>query len=79
MKNERAKNENKNKTQIDPKQSTQLQQKCWQSSTKENSDNSEDSSSIKSRDINSKNKKLIVPLGDGFNIWMAGKCQKKLE
>ena len=48
-------------------------------STKENSDNSEDSSSIKSRDINSKNKKLIVPLGDGFNIWMAGKCQKKLE
>ena len=48
-------------------------------STKENADNSEDSSSIKSRDINSKNKKLIVPLGDGFNIWMAGKCQKKLE
>ena len=35
-------------------------------SSKENADNSEDSSSIKSRDFNSKYKKLIVILGDSM-------------
>ena len=48
-------------------------------STKENADNSEDSSSIKSRDINSKTKKSKVPLGDSMlqhlNGWEMSKCQ----
>ena len=59
---EGVKNENKNITHTDPKQSAPLHKKSDNASTKENAENSEDNSSINSRDINSKSKKLIVIL-----------------
>ena len=49
-----------NKTHIDPNQSTPLHKNADNASTKENADNSEDNSSIKSRDINSKSKRPTV-------------------
>ena len=63
---ERVESENKNITHIDPQQSTPLPKNADNASTKENADNSEDNSSINSRDINSKSKKLIVILGDSM-------------
>ena len=63
---ERVKNENKNITYIDPKQSTPLHKNADNVSTKENADNSEDNSSINSRDINSKRQKSIVIFGDSM-------------
>ena len=77
---ERVKNENKNITHIDPKQSTPLQKNADNASTKENADNSEDNSSIKSRDINSKSKKLIVILGESMLKHLNGsKMSKKVK
>ena len=63
---ERVKNENKNKTHNDLKQSTPLHKNADNASTKVNADNSEDNSSVNSRDINSKSKKSIVILGDSM-------------
>ena len=78
---ERVKNENKNKTHIDPKQCTPLHKHAENASIKENSDNSEDNSSINSSDINSKSKNSIVILGNSLlkrlNGWEMSK--KKLR
>ena len=63
---ERVKNENKNITYLDPKQSTPLHKNADSLSTKENAKNSEDNSLINRRDINSKSKKSIVILGDSI-------------
>ena len=63
---ERVKNENKNKIHIDPKQCTPLHKHAENASIKENSDNSEDNSSINSSDINSKSKNSIVILGNSL-------------
>ena len=63
---ERVKNENKNITHIDPKQSTPLHKNADNASSKENADDSEDNSSINIHDINSKSKKSIVILGDNM-------------
>ena len=63
---ERVKNESKNITYIDPKQSTPLHKNDNSASSKENADNNEDNSLINSRDINSKSNKSIVILGDSM-------------
>ena len=63
---ERVKNENKNITYLNPKQSTPLHKNADSLSTKENAKNSEDNSLINRRDINSKSKKSIVILGDSI-------------
>ena len=66
-----------NKTQIDPNQSTPLHKHTDNASTKENADNNENNSSIKSRDINSKSKRPIVILGNSMlkhlNSWEMSK------
>ena len=69
---DRVKNENKNKTHIDRKQSTPLPKHADNASTKENANNSDDNSSIKSRDVNSKSKKLILILGDSMLKYLNG-------
>ena len=63
---ERVKNENKNITYIDPKQSISLHKNADHPCSKENAENSEDNSSINSRDINSKCKKSILILSDSI-------------
>ena len=63
---DRVKKENKNKTHIDPKQSTPLHKNADNASTKQNADTSEDNSLISSHDFNSKCKKSIVILGDSM-------------
>ena len=69
-----------NKTHIDPNQSTPLHKNADNASTKENADNSEDNSSIKSRDINSKSKRPTVIWGDSMlkhlNSWEMSKKVK---
>ena len=66
-----------NKTHIDPNQSMPLHKHTDNASTKENADNNENNSSIKSRDINSKSKRPIVILGDSMlkhlNSWEMSK------
>ena len=77
---EKVNNENKNKTHIDPKQSTPLHKNADNASTKQNADTSEDNSSISSHDFNSKCKKSIVILGDSMlkdlNSWGMSKKVK---
>lgn len=63
---EKLRNENKKATHINSKLSTPLRKNSDNVFTKEYADNIENSSSISSRDINSKSKKSIVTLGDTF-------------
>ena len=63
---QRVKNENKNKTHTDLKQSTLLHKNVDNASTNESTDNSDNNSSINRHDINSKSKKSILILGDSM-------------